>query len=156
MYVNRFLGRPYVDGVADCYGLVRDVYKVEYGIQLRNYARPLGFDHEGLNLLAENFQREGFEALNIPISLLEPGDGLLFQLASDLPNHVGIHVDQGRFLHHLYRKSSSQDFLDLRWQRRLVSIVRHPDVTEFNRNNLKPVDALSLLPPHLRRQAIVL
>ena len=150
MSFNRYVGRPYRDGLDDCYGLVRDFYRREYGLVLRNYARPIGFDDGGLDLLRDNFRREGFEILNIPLPLLEPGDGLLFMVGSRSINHVGVATHGGKFLHHLYRKASSHDTLDPRWQQRLSLIVRHPDIAKANRDRQGTQSLLDLLPPHLR------
>jgi hypothetical protein len=45
------LNKPYRDGADDCYGLAREYYEEEYGLSLRNYARPIGFDQAGIPLL---------------------------------------------------------------------------------------------------------
>lgn len=154
MNLQDYLGRRYLDGKHDCYGLVRDFYRKEYGLILRNYARPVGFDHSGLLLLTDNFRREGFEIVNTPVSLLEPGDGLLMMLASRQVNHVGVYIGERKFLHHLYQRPSSAEVLDPRWQQRLSLIVRHPDVTEQNRRNQPKQVFLDLLPPHLRNKVV--
>ena len=154
MNLQDYLGRRYLDGRHDCYGLVRDFYRREYGLTLRNYARPVGFDHSGLLLLTDNFRREGFEIVNTPIALLEPGDGLLMMLASRQVNHVGVYIGEKKFLHHLYQRPSSVETLDPRWQQRLSLIVRHPDVTEQNRRNQPKQVFLDLLPPHLRNKVV--
>lgn len=154
MNLQDYLGRRYLDGRHDCYGLVRDFYRREYGLTLRNYARPVGFDHSGLLLLTDNFRREGFEIVNTPIALLEPGDGLLMMLASRQVNHVGVYIGERKFLHHLYQRPSSAEVLDPRWQQRLSLIVRHPDVTEQNRRNQPKQVFLDLLPPHLRNKVV--
>lgn len=155
MQINRYVGLPYRDGLQDCYGLVRSFYAKEYGLLLRNYARPIGFDDGGLELLTDNFRREGFEIVNIPIPLLQPGDGLLFKVASRSVNHVGVCTLPGKFLHHLYRKASSHDPLDPRWQQRLSLVVRHPHIEEENRRRQGSQSFLDLLPPHLRPRMVV-
>lgn len=154
MNLQDYLGRRYLDGRHDCYGLVRDFYRREYGLILRNYARPVGFDHSGLLLLTDNFRREGFEIVNTPIALLETGDGLLMMLASRQVNHVGVYIGEKKFLHHLYQRPSSVETLDPRWQQRLSLVVRHPDVTEQNRRNQPKQVFLDLLPPHLRNKVV--
>lgn len=148
--VNPYVGLPYIDGQQDCYGLVRRIYQEHFGMRLRNYARPVGFDHYGVDLIEENFRREGFSVINLPLTELEPGDGLLFAVASRMINHIGIVTQGDMFLHHLYQRVSSHDALDVRWKNRLVHVVRHPDVTEFNQKNRESLDLLSLIPPHLR------
>ena len=146
------LNKPYQAGKYDCYGLARSYYRLEYGLNLRNYARPLGFDHEGLDLLAENFKKEGFEVVPARgISSLEKGDGLLFSImGSKTVNHVGVYIGSGYFIHHLYNKMSKCESLDQRWYQRIALVVRHPDVIATNTSRIGRVSLLDLLPPHLR------
>lgn len=152
MQISELLNKPYTDGKQDCYGLALQYYENEYGLTLRNYARPLGFDQADLPLLDENFQREGFQSLGIPaLSSLERGDGLLFNLfRGKYVNHVGIYIGNGYFIHHLYQKVSVCDRLDARWYNRVMRVVRHPDVTFENSRRISKVSILDLLPPHLQ------
>lgn len=146
------LNKPYKDGKDDCYGLARQYYQQEYGLTLRNYARPIGFDHEGLDLLMGNFIKEGFCSLPVSgISYLEKGDGLLFSiLGSKTVNHVGVYVGSGYFIHHLYEKMSKCESLDQRWYQRIALVVRHPEVSTTNIKRIGKTNLLDLLPPHLR------
>lgn len=144
------LGLNYNPGKDDCYGLARRLYSAVYGIELANYARPVGFDHAGLNLIVDNFHREGFQDCQTPE--LEAGDGLLFGVGSDKINHIGVYVGNQQFIHHRFDRQSCLDPLDLRWKRRLLGRVRHPDVTEYNRVNQEKVGLEDFLPPHLKRR----
>lgn len=139
---------PYEQGLNDCYGLARRYYNDLYGLRLKNYARPLAFDHSGIDLVAENFDEEGFIRTEVPFNRLEIGDGLLIYVASDRLNHVGIYVGGGYFLHHLYNRKSSIDYLDEAWRRRIGLVVRHPFVTEKNSQNIPEVDFFSLVKNH--------
>lgn len=152
MDIGELLNKPYTDGQQDCYGLARQYYEGEYGLILRNYARPIGFDEANLPLLDENFQREGFMSLGVPAMIaLERGDGLLFNLFhSKHVNHVGVYIGNGYFIHHLYQKVSVCDRLDARWYNRVMRVVRHPDITLANDTRMTKVSILDLLPPHLR------
>lgn len=148
--VRKLLGIPYLDGKDDCYGLVRRYYHTEYGLILRNYARPIGFDKAGLSLLSDHFSKEGFVVVNIPLNQLQPGDAVLMAIASHTANHVGVYVGEGQFLHHLYRRPSELSPLDDRWKARVLYVVRHPDVEEVNNRREKVTSLSALLPPHLR------
>jgi cell wall-associated NlpC family hydrolase len=154
MQVNELINLPYTDGAQDCYGLVRQYYLKEYGIQLRNYARPIGFDHEGLDLIADNFRKEGFETLpTFSQHSLEKGDGILLRIAGGKAiNHVGVYLGKGYFLHHLYGKLSEVSYFDPRWFARTIFVVRHPDIREANCKATKEVNLLDLLPPHLKER----
>jgi cell wall-associated NlpC family hydrolase len=151
---NELLNLAYSDGNRDCYGLVRRYYLKEYGIQLRNYARPIGFDHQGLDLLADNFEKEGFEKLpSFSQKNLEKGDGILLKIAGGKAiNHVGVYIGNGYFLHHLYGRPSEISPFDPRWFARTVFVVRHPDVQEANHKAVKEVNLLDMLPPHLKER----
>jgi cell wall-associated NlpC family hydrolase len=79
------------------------------------------------------------------------GDGLLFCLNNRrYVNHVGAFVGNGFVLHHLYQRESSVDPLTPVWRNRIVSIVRHPEVTELNRKITPPTNLMDVLPPHLK------
>ncbi len=154
LQINNFINMPYTDGDQDCYGLVRRYYLSEYGILLRNYARPIGFDHEGLDLIFDNFQKEGFESLKtFSQNSLEKGDGILLQIAGGKAvNHVGVYLGNGYFLHHLYGKLSEVSYFDPRWFARTAFVVRHPDVREANCKAIQQVNLLDHLPPHLKER----
>jgi len=152
MPIIDLLNKPYKDGVDDCYGLARQYYINEYGLVLRNYARPIGFDEADLPLLDDNFNKEGFQSLGQPaLANLERGDGLLFNLfKSKHANHVGIYLGNGYFVHHLYQKVSECVRLDDRWYGRVSRVVRHSDVTNLNTAQITKLSILELLPPHLQ------
>lgn len=150
--MNEFLGIPYLDGKDDCYGLCRKYYHLKYGLKLTNYARPLGFNFKGLNLISENLLREGFEYVDVSHDRLELGDGIVMAIAGALlANHVGVYVGNNFLLHHLYQKKSCKENFGPKWRARVLNIVRHPTVTEINRERKIPeLNILELLPPHVR------
>lgn len=151
-YTVGYEGVPYLVGRDDCYGLVRRWVKDKYGMKLANYARPYGFDDLGLNLLTDYFQREGFLIVNVPFNRLEIGDLLLMRLAnrSGHPNHIGVYVGNGYMLHHLYGRPSVADPLTNRWTGRVIDIIRHPEISEKNQEQMQKIDMMTYLPPHLR------
>jgi cell wall-associated NlpC family hydrolase len=143
---------PYVVGKDDCYGLVRRWLKDKFELNLTNYARPFGFDDQGLNLLTDFFSREGFQIVSVPTNKLEIGDLLLMRLAnrSGYANHIGIYVGNGYLLHHLFAAKSKADPLSKQWTSRIIDVIRHPDVTEKNKELIEKVDLMNFLPPHLK------
>lgn len=147
---QQFLGIPYTDGDHDCYGLLRRYYAENYGLRLRNYARPLDFASH-VDLISSNFVREGFEIIDTPLSQLSIGDGVLMCLNNrKFVNHVGAFVGNGYLLHHLYKRLSSVDALTPVWLNRIVSVVRHPEVTEQNVVVQPEINFMDLLPAHLK------
>lgn len=147
---ENLIGVPYVDGSQDCYGLLRKYYAQVYGLQLRNYARPIDFAFH-LDLIVDNFRREGFEICETSLDQLQLGDGLLFCLnRAKYVNHVAAFVGNGWMLHHLYNKESNKDALTPAWRQRVVSVVRHNDVVDQNKLLHSKVGLMDFLPEHLR------
>lgn len=143
---EQLLNRPYVEGKDDCYGLVRDYYRMNYGFELPNYARPGDFAHAGLDLITGNLLEEGFRIVEVPLSNLDVGDGLLMQInGSPLVNHVAVYVGNNMILHHLYQGVSKEEDYSLRWKSRTVTVVRHPDVSEENWKGLGTMDFMKVL-----------
>lgn len=139
------LGKVYVEGDYDCYGLLRRYYKRMYDLELRNYARPNGFGYNGLNLITDNFDLEGFEVTS---DALQIGDGIIMGIArSPMANHVAVYVGRGMILHHLYNTKSCEESFDASWKRRVLNIVRHPKVTE--QNKLTPFEIVRVTPPYV-------
>lgn len=54
--VSKYIGRKFVHGSTDCYSLVRDFYKNEFGIELTDYARAEFWWNKGQNLYMDNFR----------------------------------------------------------------------------------------------------
>lgn len=102
-----YVGRKFVYGIVDCWTLVRDWYKREQGIELRNYSRREGWEDRGENLYTVYLPHEGFR--EIPITEAEPGDVILMQLVSHVPNHGAIYLGNQQILHHVQGRLSSRD-----------------------------------------------
>ena len=144
---SELLNKSYTDGDYDCYGLARRYFRKEYGLQLSNYARPVSFAHQGMNLISQNLAREGFVFVQASLDFLQVGDGIVMSIArAPLPNHVGVYVGNNYMLHHLYNSVSEVTNFDVSWKKRVVNIVRHPEVTRLN--SLKPREIIEVYPPH--------
>jgi cell wall-associated NlpC family hydrolase len=148
---KHLLDLPYIEGEQDCYGLARRYFQDVYDLEMRNYARPLDFAWEGIDLIQDNFQTEGFCPVDVALNNLQVGDGVLMRLAGcPKINHVGVYVGNNLILHHVYGKLSCTDNFSMNWKRRVAGIVRHPDVEEINRNRApEKLNFLDLLPPHV-------
>lgn len=153
------LGVPYDDGDHDCYGLCRRYYEKNYGMSLPNYARSADFFSAGIDLVSQFLLEADFAVVDVPLSRMEPGDGLLLCVPvrgwpQSRVNHVGVFVGNGTFIHHLWGKESCEDYLDATWARRILSVVRHPDIAEKNAAMIQAtaVDFLSMLPDHVKRK----
>jgi len=99
-YKPPLLGRHWVWGVTDCWSLVRDWYKEEKNIELRDWERPLTPEMFLKDPMFERCAwRTGFRKLR-PEENLEKGDLLFMSIFGEGLNHVGIFLD-GDVLHHL-------------------------------------------------------
>ena len=118
-----YVGRQFVHGVVDCYTLVRDWYAREYGIKLRDYDRRDQWWDHGENLYAENFHREGFR--KIPVGEVQPGDLILMNLVSPVPNHAAIYIGDQQVLHHVQGRLSSRDVYGGYYGKSTAYALRH-------------------------------
>ena len=99
-YKAPILGRQWVWGVTDCWSLVRDWYKEEKNIDLRDWKRPLTLEDFVKNPMFESCAEDtGFRKLE-PNEKLENGDLLFMSILSAGLNHVAIFLN-GDVLHHL-------------------------------------------------------
>jgi proteasome lid subunit RPN8/RPN11 len=121
-----YVGREFSFGVVDCWTLVRDFYQREYGIALHDYDRRYGFWLRGDNMYVDNLPNEGFRP--IPVEQVQPGDLILMQLASPLPNHAAIYLGDQLILHHIQCRLSSRDVYGRGYYaNNTVSGYRHED-----------------------------
>lgn len=103
------LGRNFVNGVWDCYSLIRDFYKMELGIDIMDFPRDREWWESGQNLYVENFQKAGFKPIDP--KELRRGDVILAKIRSRIVNHGGVYLGDGKWMHHLYGKLSNCDLV---------------------------------------------
>lgn len=141
---SNLLNTPYKVGKDDCYSLARKYYGQIYDLVLTNYARPTSFWESGLDLISKRFSQEGFESVDVSLSRLEVGDGLIVAIAgSFIANHIAVYVGNNYILHHLWMQKSCEENLSDRWKSRILTVVRHPTVTEKNKQAPLPIFDLS-------------
>lgn len=126
--VPNYIGRTFLDGVRDCWCLVRDWYKIELGVVLKNLPReenwylpkPRGL---GMDLLNPHTIREcGFE--QIDRTQLKRGDVILARVASPVTNHAALYLGGGLILHHMGGRLSCKQPAG-RWANYAEYYVRH-------------------------------
>jgi len=119
-----YVGREFSHGVIDCYSLVRDFYKREFGLVLNDYARRDQWWYQGENMYLDNFSKEGFKAIDI--SEIGYGDLFLMQLESPVPNHAAIYLGEGnQILHHVQGRLSSRDVYGGYYQKVTAKVLKH-------------------------------
>nr|WP_321513132.1 C40 family peptidase [uncultured Pseudodesulfovibrio sp.] len=101
-------GRRFRHGVADCYSLVRDWYRLERGVILKDYPRSDEWWHGEDDLCMDSFIDAGFRDVDLGLEP-EVGDLVLMQVCSSKVNHCGLYVGGGLMLHHLTNRLSRPD-----------------------------------------------
>lgn len=137
-FVAPLIGRAFVHGVHDCYGLVRDYYAQELHIALNDYPRRFGWwdSDDGPDLYRENFGREGFVEIHhgmltsTALAMLRPHDLVLMRIRARRDNHMAVHIGDGVILHHLVDQLSRRETLQEHYQRRTTAILRHRSFIE--------------------------
>jgi cell wall-associated NlpC family hydrolase len=125
-YVPPLVGRQFAHGSLDCYGLIRDWYRIERGIELPDFERPDGWWDDGTsNLYLDNFKKAGFADVGQHAEL-QLGDVLLMQIRSKngVPNHAGIYLGDGVLLHHMYGRLSGRAVWGGMWAHCLRTVLR--------------------------------
>lgn len=125
-YEAPLVGRSFHHGVLDCYTLVRDFYQRELGITLKNFHRDDGWWERGENLYLKNYEDAG--CYRVDPNDLKRGDIIIMQIRADEPNHAGVYLGEGLFIHHLYGRLSSRDVYGGYWREATRLVVRHKDV----------------------------
>lgn len=142
---KHLIGRKYVSGKDDCYGLVLNYYKDILGIELKNFARPEGFyEHTDLQIINDLMFADKWIDRGLNTKLLQFGDVLAYSIGAKhgVANHLGVYIGNGMFLHHLYGRMSVEEPLLDKWKTRLLFIGRHPETkietTSVNLQDLLP------------------
>lgn len=113
------MGRDIKTGL-DCYGLVKDAYKVFFGIDIidvESYARKWFL--KGEDYFGQNAARQ-FEAVEKP----RPGDVVLFNASHGTANHTGIVLSAGWFLHASHAGVVRARLAQRYWRDRIVGFYR--------------------------------
>ena len=107
-YKPPLLGRQWVWGITDCWSLVRDWYKENRGIVLKDYDRPVTPEEFYKKPLFEYYAEEtGFRELKYD-ERLKDGDVLLMSILGTTLNHVALFFD-GEVIHHLTDRLSCKE-----------------------------------------------
>lgn len=118
------IGRPWVLGVYDCWGLIMEFHKL-HGVHLNDYRVDNRWWIDGSkNFYQDNWRDAGF----VQKSDLKFGDMIIFQISSPVWNHAGIYVGDNTIIHHTEGKLSKRDYLTGWYDEHKVLICRHKDL----------------------------
>jgi proteasome lid subunit RPN8/RPN11 len=129
-YRAPLVGRPFVHGVHDCYGLVRD-YFASVGVALNDYPRAYGWwdAEDGPDLYRENFASEGFVQIATGFedarAKLRQHDLIMMNIRARRDNHMAVYLGGGVILHHLIDQLSRRETYQEFYQRRTTAVLRH-------------------------------
>lgn len=122
-YIAPLVGRAFSHGVLDCYTLIRDYYKQELGIELKDYNREPEWWRKGGNMYRDLAEDAGF--IQLPITELKENDMILMRLASNVDNHGGVYIGDNQILHHPMTRLSSRDVYGGYWRKITTGLLRH-------------------------------
>lgn len=132
-YEAPLVGRQFAHGVLDCFTLIRDWYRLEWGLALPDFARVDGWWDDGYsNLYMDHLDECGFTP--VPLPQIQRGDLLLMQVRSRnlVPNHAGIWLGDGNMLHHMHSRLSSRDVFGGYWLECLRLVARPPEAARID------------------------
>ena len=108
-YKAPLIGRQWVWGVTDCWTLVRDWYAETWGLQLKDWQRPLKAEDFVRSPMFDGcWAKAGFRELRSDEDL-QVGDAVLMSIGDPGLNHVGVYLGDQMLLHHLSGRLSSRD-----------------------------------------------
>ena len=121
-----YLERPYEENVFNCYSIVQDYYKREFGITLSDRPFFLNDGTPAHTTFKSAYSEEGFVRLHDE----EPknGDVFMMQISANDPNHLGVYVGAGVFLHHQTGRLSRKDIYGGFWKKHTTHHLRHKDM----------------------------
>ena len=117
------LGRPFVLGHTDCWGLVMSYYRQELGIELPDYRVDYPWWESGQeNRYLDNWYECGFREFS---GDAQPGDLVIMQVQAPVANHAGVLLADNMLLHHMYGMLSQRVPYGGYWRDRAMKILRY-------------------------------
>ena len=118
-------------GEVDCFSIFRDIYRENFGIEIRDYARPHDWNSDRFDIIEAAYEREGFVKLyDWSLKDLLPGDVLCMAIGRSQANHFAVYVGDNTIAHHVHGQLSRTDPMREFWRRSTVYVLRHPLVPD--------------------------
>lgn len=126
-YIAPLEGRPFIHGIWDCYSAVRDWFRVNKGITLKNYPRGMEWWNNGEDLYSTQFEDAGFK--EIRSDEVQAGDCALLHIHSKgVICHAAVVQDSATLFHHTFSRNGSglSGTIPMsRWRKHIVKFVRY-------------------------------
>ncbi|TDB57249.1 C40 family peptidase [Photorhabdus khanii] len=120
------IGRPFVLGHTDCWGLIMSYFKQEHSIELNDYRVDYCWWENGNeNRYLDNWYECGFREFS---DAPRPGDMVIMQVSAPVANHAGILLSDNMLLHHMYGQLSQRVPYGGYWKERTVKVLRHKNL----------------------------
>ncbi|PRD13969.1 C40 family peptidase [Pantoea coffeiphila] len=117
------IGRPFVLGHTDCWGLIMSYFRQTHGIELPDYRVDYSWWESGEdNRYMDNWYECGFREFS---GEFRAGDIAIMQVQAPVANHAGVLLDDGMLLHHLYGKLSQRVPYGGYWRDRTIKRLRY-------------------------------
>lgn len=113
--------RQFVHGAWDCYGLLRDYFRIERNATIPIFPRDDGWWDKEPSMLKDGCIEAGFQYIDMKQAV--EGDIFFMQLRAPVVNHCGIYLGEGQILHHLYGRLSREEPLG-RWTKYITDWLR--------------------------------
>lgn len=120
------LGRQFSLGGWDCYGLVM-AYSAIQGVSLPDHRVTYPWWERGENRIMDNLEAAGFIVHDGPPV---PGDAIIMQIGSEVPNHWAVYVGDGEIIHHMVNQVSCKAAYTPYFQQRTIATTRHKDMPD--------------------------
>ncbi len=120
-------GRKFVYSIMDCFSMVRDFYRDELGIDIKDRVRrPFGWWNEAnaSGYLIGDCSKWGFHKVGSP----KHGDVIVMQLQGNAPNHFAIYLEGGLILHHTMNNVSKREIYGSYWRKNTICVLRHSEM----------------------------
>lgn len=129
---QNLVGRPWIPNEDDCFTKVIDFYDQNFGIKIPNFARPVDWQSDKLDLIGKLYKKTGFKMLPVECwDELRPADLLAVSVGSSKPNHLIIVLEANQILHHKFGVLSQVETMRPAWKTLTSFILRHPDVPDL-------------------------
>jgi len=119
--VQDLIGRPFVHGIYDCYGLVRDYWR-DKGHDIMDFPRDNLWWEKEPSMLEDGCQEAGFDFIDE--SQVKIGDVIFMKVVSNVTNHSAIYLGNGLMMHHLYNRLSRTEPIG-RWSKFITGYLRY-------------------------------
>lgn len=121
--LNKYVGKEFCIGKSDCFSLIREYYKNELNIEIFDYPRKDGWYQENPKIIRQQYQTQGFIAIDI--ADIKKNDVIMFAFTSAEPMHFALYLGGNQILHHERNLLSNIEFLSESYKKKIIMVVRH-------------------------------